>query len=47
MIRDARLIFFGPMADVERYQHAELAVRPDHPGDLTRLVALLDQHGYQ
>jgi ABC-2 type transport system ATP-binding protein len=47
VIREGRLIFFGPMAEVERYQHSELVVRPDHPGDLGRLVALLDQHGYQ
>jgi ABC-2 type transport system ATP-binding protein len=47
VIRDGSLIFFGPMAEVERYAHSQLVVRPDHPGDLARLVALLDQHGYQ
>ena len=47
VIRDGSLIFFGPMADVEQYAHSELVVRPDHPGDLARLVALLDQHGYE
>jgi ABC-2 type transport system ATP-binding protein len=47
VIRDGRLIFFGQMADVERHAHSELVVRPDHPGDLARLVALLDQHGYE
>jgi ABC-2 type transport system ATP-binding protein len=47
VIRDGSLIFFGPMADIQRYAHSELVVRPDHPGDLARLVALLDQHGYQ
>jgi ABC-2 type transport system ATP-binding protein len=47
VIRGGTLIFFGPMADVERYAHSELVVRPEHPGDLTRLVGLLDQHGYQ
>ena len=35
------------MADIERFQHSELVVRPDHPGDLARLFALLDQHGYE
>ena len=46
VIRDGGRIFSGPMADVERYQHSELVVRTDHPEDLARLLALLDQHGY-
>jgi ABC-2 type transport system ATP-binding protein len=47
VIREGSLVFFGPMADVARYAHSQLVVRPDHPRDLTRLVALLDQHGYE
>jgi ABC-2 type transport system ATP-binding protein len=47
VIRGGSLIFFGPMADIQRYAHSELVVRPEHWGDLTRLVGLLDQHGYQ
>jgi ABC-2 type transport system ATP-binding protein len=47
VIRDGCLIFFGPMAEVERYAHSQLIVRPDHPGDRARLVAPLDQHGYR
>jgi ABC-2 type transport system ATP-binding protein len=47
VIRGGSLIFFGPMAEIERYAHSELVVRPEHSGDLTRLVGLLDQHGYQ
>jgi ABC-2 type transport system ATP-binding protein len=47
VIRDGSLVFFGSMDEVERHAHSQLVVRPDHPGDLDRLVALLDQHGYE
>jgi len=47
VIRDGTRMFFGPIADLERQQRAELLIRPDEPSDLDRLATLLNEHGFE
>ncbi|MFV0524995.1 MAG: ABC transporter ATP-binding protein [Acidimicrobiales bacterium] len=47
VIRNGTRLYFGPIAELERQQRAELVVRPEEPGDLDRLTELLGDHGYR
>jgi ABC-2 type transport system ATP-binding protein len=47
VIQHGSLLFSGPISDLERRQRAELVIRPEEPGDLPRLTAVLADHGLE
>lgn len=47
VIREGVRLFSGPITDLERQQRAEIMLRPEEPGDLDRLAALLNESDYE